>query len=276
MYLSAQSAAPIRAQLPLAQKYWEPRRRTHSRCPRALPTIGHYGLDAITADQAAQQAMPKSAISSKAGFTQTVYNNIVSAADAGRFVSWDQSQCSKSGVNMAKPVIATTVGGLALKFLPQAFAAGPIVGGVVLAVGALGSLFGIVFGHHAAAVAQERKVLCAAVPSANDTLSAIYDAVGNGTMTPQQGQQALAGLLSQFSATVAPIIKSNSSQCNAACVWVKQLTAIVARQSSILQDTIDAATKSPVSSIFSSASAGGGIPSWLLYAAGGVLLWKVL
>jgi len=154
-----------------------------------------------------------------------------------------------------------------------------IVGGVVLAVGALGSLFGIVFGHHAAAVAAERKVLCAAVPSANDTLSAIYDAVGNGTMTPQQGQQALAGLLSQFAATVAPIIKSNSSQCNAACVWIKQLTAIVARQSSILQDTIDAAAKSPVSSAASSILSpftSSGIPPWLLYAAGGVLLWKVL
>src|SRR6266436_1495968 len=132
------------------------------------------GLAAITADEAAQQAMPKSAIRSTPGFTQTVYNDIVSAASGAQFVDWNQSQCSGSGVNMAKPVIATTVGGLALKFLPQAFAAGPIVGGVVLAVGALGSLFGIVFGHHAAAVAAERKVLCAAVPSANDTLSAIY------------------------------------------------------------------------------------------------------
>ena len=71
---------------------------------------------------------------------------------------------------------------------------------------------------------------------------------------------------------------------NAACVWVKQLTAIVARQSSILQDQIDkaaaaaATTPSPgaSSSIFSPASAGGGIPSWLLYAAGGVLLFKLL
>lgn len=241
------------------------------------------GLAALTPDQAAQQAMPQFAISSKAGFTQTVYNNIKSAAQAGQFVSWDQSQCSGSGVNMAKPVISSTIGGLALQFAPKAFAAGPVVGGVVLAVGALGTLFGIVFGHHAAAVAKERKVLCAAVPSANDTLSAIYQAVQSGTMTPQQGQQALAGLLSQFSAAVAPIIKSNSSACNAACVWVKQLTAIVAMQTSILQDQIDAAAKSPVTSAASSilapiesAAASTGIPSWMLYAAGGLLLFKLL
>jgi hypothetical protein len=222
--------------------------------------------------------MPKSTISKTAGFTQAVYDQIEQAADSGQFIGFQQSGCK--GVNLAKPAITATGGALALKF---AGATGPAAPFVAIG-GALATLFGLVFGHHAAAVAQEQKVICAAVPSANDTLAAIYQAVGAGTLTPQQGQQALAGLLSDFTNTVHPILKMDSSHCNAACVWVKQLTAIVARQSSILQDQIDkaaaaaATTPSPgaSSSIFSPASAGGGIPSWLLYAAGGVLLFKLL
>lgn len=216
--------------------------------------------------------MLQSAIRSTPGFTQADYDNIVQAASSGQFVSFNPAGCK--GLNMAKPVITSTVGGLALKFTPQAFAAGPIIGAAVLAIGGLATLFGLVFGHHAAAVAKEQKIVCAAVPSANDALAAIYDAVNNGTITPQQGKDALDSLLSQFKATVQPIIKMNSSQCNAACIWVKQLTAIVAEKKSQYDDLIGATSSSALSP--SEIASATGLPSWALYAAAGFLLWQLL
>lgn len=238
-------------------------------------------LAAITADQAAQQAMPTSAISKRAGFTQQVYNDILQAAQSGQFVGF-QPAGDCSGTSSVKPAILSTAGGLALTFGKFAGPAAPFV----LAGGAIATIFGIVFGHHSAAVAAERKVICAAVPAANDALAAIYQAVQNGTMSPQQGQQALAGLLQQFMSTVQPIIKNDATHCNAACVWVKELTAIVAYQTSVYQDMIDntgPSASTPAGAITGAIAAPVnalatqfGIPPIALYIGGAFLLWQLL
>jgi len=287
MYLSAQfenmAAGSLRAQFPLAQHYWEPRRRTVV-CRKPLRTIGNYpGLGAITADAAAQIAMPTSTISKTAGFTQAVYNVILQAAQSGQFVGPFPATCSGGKLSLVKPVITATAGGLALKFGTMAGPAAP----VLLAAGAILSIFGAVFAHHTAAVAQEQKVLCGAIPSAQDALASVYDAVSSGVMSPQQGQQALSGILAQFTQTVQPIIKNDAAHCNAACTWVKQLTAIVAAKSSQYQDMIDstaatiaaggaAGAVATVQSSVDSAATSLGIPPLLLYAAGGLLLFKLL
>lgn len=196
------------------------------------------GLRGISADDAASQVMPKSTIRSTAGFRQADYNNIVQAAANGNFVSFNPSGCS--GVTPSGARIVSTVGGLALTGLSAGFAAagvaasiaGPVTAGASLLVG----LFTSLFNHHAQAVKREQQTVCASVPAASDSLKAIDQAVQAGTISPEQGIEALQNLLSGFQQTVAPIIKSDSSHCNAACIWVKQLSAIVLKKSSDYQD----------------------------------------
>jgi hypothetical protein len=261
-------------------------------------------LGSITADQAAQTAMPLSSVRGTAGFTQTVYNDLVAAAQNGNFTNFNPSGCQgiqKSGAAIVAAG-ASVAGGLVLKFS----GGNPVLLGVgaALEVGAL--IFGTMFAHHAAAVAKEQSVICAAVPAASDSLAAIDQAVQNGTITPQQGIDALNGLQSKFGQTVASILKMNSSQCNAACVWIKMLTAIVAKKSADYSDlaaqqasAAAAAQRSvqslppalqpvasallPVGTAVSTAIApvrtaiaAAGLPSWLLPAAGFFLLWEVL
>jgi hypothetical protein len=255
-------------------------------------------LAGITADEAAQQAMPKNTIRSTAGFTQTVYNNIVQAASQGNFATFNPTNCS--GITPSGAKIVNTAGGLALTGLGTGFAvagvassiAAPITAGASLLVG----LFGSIFSHHAAKVKQEQQTICAAVPAASDSLKAIDQAVKAGTITPDQGIQALQNLLSSFQQAVAPIIKMDSSHCNAACVWVKQLTAIVIKKSSDYQDmeTVQAAASSaqaaasqpitsaagtPTGSAAAVASTGqlssdlSSVPTWAwIAAAAGILL----
>lgn len=246
----------------------------------------HHFMAGITADQAAQQAMPKSEIRSTAGFTQAVYNDIVNAASTGNFSSFNPTQCG--GISPSGAKIVNTVGGLALTGLATGLAvagvasaiAAPITMGASLLVG----LFSSIFSHHAAAVAKERQVICASVPAASDSLKAIDQAVKAGTITPGQGIDALNNLLSSFQQTVAPIIKMDSSHCNAACVWVKQLEAIVIKKSSDYQDleTVAAAAAQPVSGSPSAAAVQNqgqltqqlsSVPTWAwIAAAAGILL----
>jgi hypothetical protein len=199
------------------------------------------GLGALTPDQAAQQAMPKGTISSKAGFTQQVYDDIVQAAQSGQFAAFNPSGCTgvSAGGNLK---LAQTATGLAL----TGASAGAAIAGALTVVApflapitAIVGLFGMIFSHHAQAVALEQRTVCAAVPAANNYLQVIEQAVQSGAATPQQGIQALQSLLSDFTSQVSGIMKNNSSQCNAACVWVKELTAIVAEVSSQYQDAIN-------------------------------------
>jgi hypothetical protein len=273
MYLTPQSAP---SSLAGYERSTGVRRRSYVRAPErkrrrasALPTtIGSYiDLGAITPDAAAQQAMPQSAISKTPGFTQSVYDNILQAAQTGQFASFDPGTTCK-GASFAKPVLTSTIGGLALKFGAYAGPAAPFV----LIAGGIATLFGAIFGHHAQAVAKERQVICAAVPAAQDSLSAIDGAVQNGTITPEQAQQALDSLLSSFTATVKAITKNSSSQCNAACTWIKQLTAIVALKKSQYADLATQQAANPVSSAAQSL----GLPPLVLYAAAGFVLSLLL
>jgi hypothetical protein len=252
---------------------------------RRMQRLGRFG--ALTPDQAAQQAMPTSTISSKAGFTQAVYNDILQAAQTGNFVAFNPSGCTSIKPSGAQLVLtgvsgATAAASLALKLAAVAGPAGLIVAGVGAAI----QIFGALFAHHAQAVALEQKTVCAAVPAASDSITAITQAVQNGTVPPQTGIQMLQNLQAQFAQQVSPIIKNNSSQCNAACVWVKMLQAIVAELSSQFQDMANAqqaqsatASSNPIAAagnVVSSTATQLGVPSWALYAAAGLLLFVVV
>lgn len=211
-----------------------PRRALGTYGPIALVRVRpqRFGyLAAITPDAAAQTAMPSSSISKKAGFTQDVYNGIVSAAGGGQIPI--PGACGSTKVTSTAPALAASAQGILLSLAPLvASPAAPFV----LVGAAIAGLFSAIFGAHAAAVKKEQQLDCAAVPAANETLTAIDQAVKAGTITPAQGISALQNLLTQFQQQVAAVLKMNSSQCNAACVYTKQLQAIVAELTSQYQD----------------------------------------
>lgn len=263
MYQAAQLAAPRGTyQMGAALSRQRVRRR-----------LSH--LSAITPDQAAQIAMPKNTVSSKAGFTQAVYGQIVQSAQNLQLASQLPTSCGGTGSVSLKPAIMSVASGIALKLAPLTGPAAPFVALGAAAVG----LFATLFAGHAAKVRKEQQVECAAMPAANDGLTAIYQAVQNGTISPADGKAALAQLYTDFRQQVSSILKDNSSQCNAACVLSKQLKAAIAEMASQFDDLAAAAAQqaaaNPLSPI-SSAIAGAGLPSWALPALGFFVLWKLL
>jgi hypothetical protein len=255
-------------------------------------------LRGMTPAQAAQSVMPQSAISSTAGFTQAVYNDIVAAATAGNFSAFNPSGCS--GISPTGARIVNTASGLALSGLSVGLALGTTLtavatAGITAGASILVGLFVSIYAAHAAKVKAEQQVVCASVPAAADSLTAIEQAVTAGTITPAQGITALQSLEQAFSQNVASIIKNDASHCNAACVWVKELEAIVLYKSSQYQDMETAAaakslgTTAPASGVTSStpgatattiastpaaAAAGFAMPTWgwLAVAAGLIFL----
>jgi hypothetical protein len=211
--------------------------------------LGYYWpLGALTPEQAADVAFPQSRVSSKAGFNQAVRDDIVQAASSGAFAAFDASGCTNDPSNTVK--LAQTAAGLALTGVTIGVSIAAEAATIAalapwtLGISALIGIFPIIFAHHAAAVAREKQVICASVPAANNTLQVIEAAVAGGQATPKQGIDALNSLLSDFTSKVSSIMKNNASQCNAACVWVKELTAIVAELVSQYQD-LQAAQQPP-------------------------------
>jgi hypothetical protein len=199
-------------------------------------------LGAITPDQAAQQAMPKNTVRNTPGFTPQVYDDIVNAASSGQFTDYNAQAKSclglPSGSGAQTLSLVSTGSGLALQgaVTTGLIAAGPATFGITIAIAGITALFSTIFSHHAAAVAKENRILCASGPAANNYLQIIDQAVQTGKATPAQAVQALQSLLSDYKSTVSPILKNSSSACNAACVELKELTAIVAYKSSLYQD----------------------------------------
>src|SRR5437660_3212729 len=106
-----------------------------------------------------------------------------------------------------------------------------VVAGLALGLVGIGiTVFGAIFAHHKKQVARERQVLCAAVPAANETLRVIETAIQQGQIAPAQAIAYLDDLFNQFQGAIGAILKSDSTHCNAACVWRYSLAAIVARK----------------------------------------------
>lgn len=263
-------------------------RARSSRVLFALPS-GRFLLGSITADQATEQIFPAAKVKTSAGSTQAVRNVILASAQSGQMldasgqVAYMPGTADCAGVSLVKPALTGTVGALALKFAPQAAAAGgPIAGAAVLAIAGISDLFSAIFSHHAAAVAKERSILCAAVPAANQTLGLIDQAVSGGQATPAQAMSALDSTVSGFESAVSGIIHGSdpTGSCNAACVMLSELRAIVALKKSQYQDLTAQASSaaagpggsSPVSSVMSSKT----VSSLLPWAAAALGAWLVL
>lgn len=225
------------------------------------------------------------AVSSRAGFTQKDKTNYEQWVDSGFLPDYykkspgDCATATSSLPGTLKAVPALSIGGSSLLKMalgPQALITGPaapfvIAAGVVASV--LGDIFGIFGGHHAQAVAKEQNDLCQMVPAANQGLQLVDQAVQQGQLDAAGAAQALDNLYSFFQQGVAQIIKDNSSQCNAACVYARALRGIIAQRKLNLQalaatSTSGAGLPAAISQL--------GLPAWAPYAIGGVLLWYLV
>jgi len=240
-------------------------------------------LGAITPEQAAESIFPRAKITKAAGHNQGIFDGLASAAGAGYLNAALPALCAGGRPpGMVAPALVNTASGMAMKFVGPAFGAGPIVGSIVLAGALLSKVFGAILQHHAAAVKREQSILCAAVPAANDALSTIDQVLAAGQSTPQQASDALDQVVSGFSQATSAIRKgadpASSGECNAACVWLSALRAVVALKKSQYQDlavqqTQQAAT---IPGQIVSAITGGNISSLLPWAAAGVALYLIL
>lgn len=105
----------------------------------------------------------------------------------------------KTTSGLALSATTTTTGILAATSTIPA-AAVPVVGWIVAGVGALVSLIGAIFEHHAQAVARDLQFGCSAVPAVNNAMAVIIKGVGDGTILPGDAANALAEVYSQFMA----------------------------------------------------------------------------
>jgi len=247
-------------------------------------------LGALTPQQAVESVFPQASVTSTAGHTQAVWDGYVRDVQAGQMVDASgqpaylpgTQDCSATGVSTSVR-LAQTASGMALTGTAIGLTAAGVATAAALAPWTMGisviiGLFPLIFGHHAAAVKKEQSVLCAAVPAANDYLQIIDQAVQSGQATPQQGQQALQSLVSDFTNQVASIVKGsgpgNSGDCNAACVMIAALKSIAAYKSSVYQDMIASASTSTSASALPSFGITGS-SSWLPWAVGAFILYEV-
>jgi hypothetical protein len=108
-------------------------------------------------------------------------------------------------------------------------ATGPLMPIVALAGGII-SLFGAIFGAHAAKVKQEQQIICAVVQSVNDSLSVIDQAVRQGQLSPAQANGSLDQMYSELKQAVQPILKQDSGHCNAACFILAEARGVIIKR----------------------------------------------
>jgi hypothetical protein len=220
----------------------------------AFPS-GRFLLGAVPPDSTfADLVLPASRVSSTAGFRPADRQNILSAL-VSEFIPV-YSPCNPNA-GPSGSTIAQAFGQSVLKLAtsPQGMATlGPAAPYVALG-GAITSLFGSIFGAHAAAVGREQAALCAAIPAANQFLQQVDQAFQSGQLSAGQAASLLDQVVQQYESGVAPIIKMTSSACNAACVYLRMLQAIAAKRKAQYAD--QAAAAPPLTpSIFSSSPSG--------------------
>lgn len=249
----------------------------------ALPS-GRFLLGALTPDAAARTVFPNPPASPNPGHNMATFDSIVAAAQSGQMSpAYLPGTGDCANVTLGPRAILTKgagqAGGLLLKI--GAASANPIILAAGAAATVASVVFSAIFGHHAKAVAKERSILCAAVPAANQTLQVIDEAIAAGQFTPQNGIDALNATLAGFAQQVASIQHGADptarGECNAACVMLSQLRAIVAEKISQYQDiqaTQAAAAATPGGAI-AQAIGGGNLSSILPWAAAGLVLFLI-
>lgn len=186
-------------------------------------------------------------------------------------------------------------------------ATGPLMPIVALAGGII-SVFSSIFGAHAAKVKQEQQIICAVVQSVNDSLTVLDQAVQQGQLTVQQASGSLDQLYTELQQNVQPILKQDGGNCNAACYILAEARAVIAKRkanypcmapppppppppppapapvATTTPGTAANSSSSPapvlnpqsIGDYVTNLSASLGLPSWAIWAAGALLLVKVI
>jgi len=159
---------------------------------RGLGFLGDNGTSAITADAAFQQALSayagKNVNSRDSGNPAWISANEQQIA-AGQFNPYPGCTGQAPNVNLFQTAsglaLGTTAAGVGILgsssvgLIPAA--AVPVVGWVIAGVGAIVSIIGAIFKHHAAAVTRDLNFSCGAVPAVNNAFRLIAQAVNPGT-----------------------------------------------------------------------------------------------
>ena len=175
------------------------------------------------------------------------------------------SECAKAGKGPGTgATVAGSIGTSTMGVGTKLLAANPLIGGIVMAGGAIVSLIAAILAHHGQAVANEQAILCTSVPATNAALAQVVQDVQSGAYSPAQGIQYLQQILSSFQQAVAPITKS----CNESCGLTKELQGIVAYLTSQFQAM--PVSGSGVAASAASVASSLGIPTWALVAAAAV------
>jgi hypothetical protein len=231
---------------------------------------------------AMQQVLPQNTLRDSPAYNQTAYKFCLSAVENGYLPDYQPgisgmagatftggTQGCQTSTSQLKSQILSAVGGGALTvgskvvLIPGA----QLPGAIVLAVGAVLTAIGTIFGNHSKAVAKERGTLCAAVPMANAALQQLDEWLSSGQITATTAAQALQSLLSSFKQEVAGIYQTT----NEAGGYYRALQGIVIRRTLDLQQA--AAGSGGTAEAFSLQT---GIPPVVMYAGIGLLIWYLL
>jgi hypothetical protein len=146
---------------------------------------------------------------------------------------WTTEDCTGIVNSGSTAQLITSAGGkAAVGWATTAIAAGATgpLAPIVLAVGGILQVFGAIFGHHAAKVKQEQQIICAVVQAVNDSLSVIDQAVQQGVITAGGASGSLDKLYSDLQQNVQPILKQDSSHCNAACFILAEARGVIGKR----------------------------------------------
>lgn len=152
---------------------------------------------------------------------------------------------------------------------------GAVLGAATLGVGALISVVGMIFAHHAQAVQRDMSFICGALPAVNNSIAVIKAALQAGQTTPAAAAAALDEIYSQFMTAGgasgsasgpgnipdggAPINKH--PYCNAACELSMVLKAMVLYWQSQFMAMAPAQAASASPAAAAAASLPGGTPA---------------
>lgn len=222
---------------------------------------------------------------------QAWLSRMYSMIQNGQFDSTLVSTTCAGSPNVAKNLTLTqaagSIAGMGTSIAASAASAigsgavGAALGAASLGIGAVVAVLSIIFAHHAAAVKQEQNILCTATSGANNALSAIAQGVQSGQIAPATAAQSLDSLYSQYAALVQPSFGTHP-WCNANCemqIVMKAICLYWQAQYQAMADQQVAAASNPAGSAVAtvqSAIASTGLPSWIVWALGGFLVYEFI
>lgn len=254
-------------------------------CGSHLGALGDSGT--LTVAQALQMAMamysgqnfnPKDAQSYPAS------SGVARQIQAGAFDPY--SGCGTPAKNMSLLTttsgISLSVGGATTGILVATHVisavTGAVLGAATLGVGALISVIGMIFAHHAAAVQRDMNFICGALPAVNNSIAVIKQAVAAGQTSPAAAAAALDEIYSQFmtaggasGSASGPgnipdsgVAINKHPYCNAACelsmvlkamvlYWQSQFMAAAGAPAAASSTSVPAGTPTPAGTLVSMA-----------------------